>query len=312
MSGLRICGTGHYAPDRIVTNRDLAARVDTSDEWITTRTGIRERRHCDEQQNIDLAAEAARRAMADAGINPLDIGAVVVATFTPDMICPPMACHLQKLLGLRTELIAFDVNAACTGFLFALDAAYGLLCGGRGKYALVVGSEYISRIIDWENRSTCVLFGDGAGAVVVALDETRPYVCVTGVETDTDILRVGGQAAERVCVEMNGNAVFRFAVSAVPRCIGDVLQKAGLTLRDIDWFVMHQANRRIIDHVAKSVGIPPEKLYCNIDRYGNTSAASIPIALDELRAAGPIRPGQRVLLVGFGGGLTWGGSILSF
>ena len=312
MRGLRICGTGHAVPPRIVTNADFEALIDTSDEWIVSRTGIRERRHCDKETNLDLAAEAARLAMEDAGVKPLEIGIVVVATFTPDSICPPMASLLQRALGLRTDIIAFDLNAACTGFLFALDAAYGLLCAGRGLKALVLGSEVISRINDMQDRSTCVLFGDGAGAAVLELSEAHPYFSVTGTRGQEDILYVRGPDKAPVRVEMDGRAVFRFAVSAIPGCITDVLEKASLTLSEVDWFVMHQANRRIIDHVAKGMGIPQAKLYCNIDRYGNTSAASIPLALDELHRAGLIRPGARVLCVGFGGGLTWGGTLLQW
>lgn len=311
MTGLKILGTGSCVPEKIVTNDDFAKIVDTSDEWISSRSGIKSRRHCVSETNTDLALGASKKAIEDAGIDKTEICCVIVATFTPDHSCPVTACLLQSELGLSTDMTVFDLNAGCTGFLIGLEAAYGMLVSGRGKYALVVGSEYISRALNYDDRSTCVLFGDGAGAAVVGLSGEGAFYRVSGAEGNGELIHVGGPAEERVFVEMDGKAVYRFATGVIPRCIDELLAKSGKALDDIDWFVFHQANKRIIDHVGRKLGIPGEKLFCNIERYGNTSAASIPIALDELSRGGRLKAGQDVLSVAFGGGLTWSGVLLT-
>lgn len=312
MTGLKVLATGSYAPDKIMRNEDFAAVMDTSDEWISTRTGIKERRYCDGETNLDLAIAASRQAVERSGIDPADIGAVIVATFTPDHGCPVTACLLQQELGLPTDIIGFDMNAGCTGFLFALDMAYSYLLRRKKPYALLVGSEYMTRATNFDDRSTCILFGDGAGALVLGLGEGGEFYSVTGVEGNMDYLHVHGPSEEKVYIEMDGRAVFRFATGVIPRCIGSLLDQSGLTLDDIDWFVCHQANQRIIDYVRKKLNVPEEKFFSNISRYGNTSAASIPLALDELNTEGLIAPGQRVMCLGFGGGLTWGGALFKW
>lgn len=314
MIGLEILGTGRSLPSRRVTNEEMSRTVDTSDEWIATRTGIRQRYFCTpEETNAQLAAQAARLAMERAGVTGSQIGLCVAATFTPDYSTPSLACTIQQQLELPGVAPCFDVNAACTGFLVALETARGLLLGGAlpAPYALVVGSEKLSRVIDFTDRSTCVLFGDGAGAAVVRLAPDRRYAAVLGSKGDPSILYARADR-EDPFLHMEGREVFRFAVEAIPFCMAQVLDRAGMELQDIHHVVCHQANSRIIDHVVKKLGEDPAKFYRNMDRYGNTSSASIPIALDELLEQGQILPGQRVLCVGFGAGLTWGGILLQF
>ena len=313
MNAIKLLGTGRHVPSRCLTNDDLSRLVDTSDQWIRERTGIVTRYLCGEGEgNTASALAAAKTAMDRAGVGPEDIGVCVAATFTPDHATPSLACELHQRLGLAETTPAFDVNAACTGFLPALENARCLLAAGhlRAPCALVVGSEVLSRITDFTDRSTCVLFGDGAAAAVIRLTDNAPYACVLGARGDAQILRSGGAGAADRFIHMDGQAVFRFAVDAVPRCIGAVLAQAGMTLEEVDHVICHQANSRIIDYVVRKLKAPPEKFYKNMDRYGNTSAASIPIALDELLEKGLAREGQIALCVGFGGGLTWGGALL--
>lgn len=312
MIGLEILGTGRCLPARCVSNEEMSRRVDTSDEWISSRTGIRQRYFCEnEESNASLAAEAARKALQKAGIGPEDVGLCVAATFTPDHATPSLACEVQAALGLAQSVPCFDVNAACTGFLVALETARCFLLGGNTPtpYALVIGAEVLSRVLDFEDRTTCVLFGDGAGAAVVRLDPQRPYAADFGARGDVSVLYAGG---EDPFLHMDGQGVFRFAVDIIPRCIQAVLDKAGLSLSEVQHVVCHQANSRIIDFVVKRLGEDPAKFYQNMQRYGNTSAASIPLALDEMLEQGLILPGQNVLCVGFGAGLTWGGTLLRF
>jgi len=312
MIGLEVLGTGRCLPGRCVTNEEISRRVDTSDEWVSSRTGIRQRYFCEEgETNASLAAGAARKALEKAGIGPGDVGLCIAATFTPDHAMPSLACEVQAALGLPETAPCFDVNAACTGFLVALETARCFLLGGNAAspYALVIGSEVLSRVLDFEDRTTCVLFGDGAGAAVVRLNADRPYAADFGARGDVCVLYAGG---EDPFLHMDGQGVFRFAVDIIPRCIHAVLGKAGLTLADVQHVVCHQANSRIIDFAVKRLGEDPEKFYQNMQRYGNTSAASIPIALDEMLEQGRIRAGQNVLCVGFGAGLTWGGALLRF
>ena len=313
MNAIKLLGTGRHVPSRCLTNDDLSRLVDTSDQWIRERTGIVTRYLCGEGEgNTASALAAAKTAMDRAGVGPEDIGVCVAATFTPDHATPSLACELHQRLGLAETTPAFDVNAACTGFLHALETARCLLAAGhlRAPCALVVGSEVLSRITDFTDRSTCVLFGDGAAAAVIRLTDNAPYACVLGARGDAQILRSGGAGAADRFIHMDGQAVFRFAVDAVPRCIGAVLAQAGMTLEEVDHVICHQANSRIIDYVVRKLKAPPEKFYKNMDRYGNTSAASIPIALDELLEKGLAREGQIALCVGFGAGLTWGGALL--
>ncbi len=314
-----VLGVGAAVPDRVLTNADLEKMVDTSDEWITTRTGIKERRIADpETATSDLATEAARRALADAGLEPGEIDLIIVATVTPDMAFPATACLVGARLGIE-GVPAFDLSAACSGFIYGLDmAAHGIEAGAY-RHVLVIGAETLSRITDWSDRSTCVLFGDGAGAVV--LGPVRPdrgilatYLGADGSGGDKLCVPAGGSrqpiTAEAILgrqhyIKMAGNEVFKFAVRIVGEAALKALEKAGLTPGDVDLFIPHQANIRIIDAAARRLELPPEKVFVNLDRYGNTSAASIPIALDEAARSGRLHPGDLVLLVGFGGGLTW-------
>ena len=314
MNGIKIRGTGRCVPEKIVTNEDLAKIVDTSDEWITTRTGIRRRHHCTTETHTTLCVGAARAALEKAGITPDQIGACIVATVTADTLVPSAACVLQRELGLPCDIPCFDLNAACTGFLFGLHTMECLLNASPRKFGLVVGGEALSRIINWEDRGTCILFGDGAGAAVVECREDWPSIgAVLGTRGDSELLRVAGvENGEHCYIQMDGTKVFKFAVETVPRCMDEVLEKAGKTVEDVDFFVFHQANARIIDLAVRKYHIPPEKYYKNIGEYGNTSAASIPLVLSELQEQGKVGPGSRVLAVGFGGGLTWGGALIEF
>lgn len=308
MSGIKIRGTGRSLPERILTNDELAQTVDTSDDWITSRTGIRERRLCTTESHSGLCAAAAQNALERAGILPEQVGVCIVATMTPDTLIPSAACTLQKALGLSCDTVCFDLNAACTGFLYALHTAECLLAASPKKFGLVVGADLFSRVLDWSDRSTCILFGDGAGAAVVEWRaDWHSAGAVLGCAGNNELLRC---PLKNGYLTMEGQRVFKFALEAVPWCIDQVLERQGLTAGDVDFFVFHQANARIIDLAAKKYQIPPEKCCKNIERFGNTSAASIPVVLSELEEAGRLSRGNKVLLVGFGGGLTWGGALV--
>ena len=312
MNGIKLRGLGRCVPAQSVTNDDLAKTVDTSDAWITARTGIRSRRRCTEETHTELCVTAARRALAQAGITPADIGACIVATVSADTIVPSAACMLQRELGMPEDTPCFDLNAACTGFIYALHTMECLLNASPRKFGLVVGAEALSRVVDWTDRGTCILFGDGAAAAVVECREGWPVIgAVLGSRGDDRLLRLPGLGrGEPNVLSMEGTQVFKFAVETVPACMDAVLAKAGLTAEDIDFFVFHQANARIIDLAVRKYRIPPEKYYKNIDHYGNTAAASVPLVLSELYEQGRIGPGSRLLTVAFGGGLTWGGAVL--
>ena len=314
MNGIKIRGTGRCVPENVVTNQDLAKIVETSDEWITTRTGIQHRHHSTTESHADLCLAAAKSALEKAGVAPAEIGAVIVATVTPGTACPSAACLLQRDLGLPQDIPCFDLNAACTGFLFALHTMECLLNASPRKFGLVVGAEQLSRVINWEDRGTCILFGDGAGAAVVECREGWPSIsAVLGAKGDDELLRLPGlETGERCFIAMDGKKVFKFAVETVPACIDAVLEKAGKTVDDVDFFVFHQANARIIDLAVRKYHIPAEKYYKNISEYGNTAAASVPLVLSELQDQGRIGPGSRMLVVAFGGGLTWGGALIEF
>jgi len=316
-----ILGCGGYLPERVLTNEDLAKMIDTSDRWITERTGIKERRIAAEGElTSSMGAAAARAAIADAGLVPDDIDLIILATSTPDQTFPATAVTIQAELGI-THGAAFDMQAVCSGFVFALATADSHLKAGLFKRALVVGAEAFSRILDWENRSTCVLFGDGAGAVVVEAQK------LNGAMTDRGILatslRSDGRYRDKLYVDggpsstgtvghvrMDGPEVFRHAVTKISEVIDATLTQAGYNASDIDWFVPHQANKRILDGAAKKLGLDPARIIITVDKHANTSAASIPLALSTARADGRIKTGDLVLLEAMGGGFTWGAVLL--
>lgn len=315
MNGIRIKGMGMCVPSHIVTNEDMAQIVDTSDEWITSRTGIKNRHHITGEETLhDITVKAAKDALEKAGVLPEEIGACIVATMTSDTVMPSAACCLQKELGLPNDTLCFDLSAACTGFLFALHTMECLLNASPRKYGLVIGAEHLSRVTDWSDRTTCILFGDGAAGAVVECREGWTSICAElGCHGDTNLLKLPGIGTQQPeYLAMDGQQVFKFAVQTVPYCIDQVLKRTGHTIDEIDYFVFHQANARIIDLAAKKYNIPPEKCFKNIQEYGNTSAASIPIVLAELYNAGKLKSKSRALLVGFGGGLTWGGALVEF
>ena len=309
----RIVGSGSYLPSRVMTNAEFAARLDTSDAWIRERTGIRERHIADASQtSSDLALEASRAALAAAQIQPADLDLIIVATSTPDFVFPSTACLLQAKLGAKS-CPAFDVQAVCSGFVYALATADSFIRGGTVRRALVVGSEVFSRILDWNDRATCVLFGDGAGAVVLAAD-SAPGIHASVLRADgryAGVLSVpgnvcGGRIVGSPYLQMQGNQVFKMAVKVLDEVARETLGAAGMKVGDVDWLIPHQANVRILEATAKKIGIPLERLVVTVDHHGNTSAASVPLALDEQVRAGRIRAGHRVLMQGVGGGFTWG------
>ncbi|MFN3286832.1 MAG: beta-ketoacyl-ACP synthase III [Sphingomonadaceae bacterium] len=308
----RIIGTGSYLPARIVTNAELAARLDTSDAWIVERTGIRERRIAAEGElTSDLGTQAARHALEAAGLAPNDIDLIVLATATPDETFPATATAIQAKLGM-TRGAAFDVAAVCSGFIFALSVAESLLRTGAGRTALVIGAETFSRILDWQDRGTAVLFGDGAGAVVLRMEEGEAGILATRLRTDGRHSRLlyvdGGPSSTRTTghLRMAGREVFRHAVVNLAEILSETMAAAGLPLSAIDWLVPHQANARIIDATARKLGLPMDRVILTVDRHANTSAASVPLALDEAARAGRLRPGELVALEAMGGGFAWG------
>jgi 3-oxoacyl-[acyl-carrier-protein] synthase-3 len=315
----RILGTGSYLPANVVTNAMLAERVDTSDEWIVSRTGIHARHiAADDEKTSDLALHAARAALDDAGIAVDDIDLIIVATTTPDMVFPSTACLLQEKLGVH-GCPAFDVQAVCAGFMYALVTADSYIKTGLAKKALVVGAEIISRILDWDDRRTCVLFGDGAGAVVLGADDTPgiEHACLAADGRYNKILNTpaqisGGKIQGLPFLNMDGPAVFKFAVKALSEIATTTLAAAGVAQDQVDWLVPHQANLRIIESTAKHLGLPMSRVVVTLPTHGNTSAASIPLALDHAVRDGRIRRGQRVLLEGIGGGFAWGAVLLTF
>ena len=313
----RIAGTGRYLPARVVTNDEIAQRVATSDEWIRTRTGIAQRHIAAEgEQTSDLALAAAREALAAASIAPADVDLIIVATTTPDMIFPSTACLLQAKLGARGGP-AFDVQAVCSGFVYALAVADKMVASGAVRNALVVGAEIYSRILDWSDRGTCVLFGDGAGAVVL-VPSPDPGILSTHLHADghySGILCVPGQVrngsvAGTPFVHMDGQGVFKFAVRVLAEVANEALSANRMTATDIDWLIPHQANLRIMDATAKKLGLPAERVVSTVDAHANTSAASIPLALDVAVRDGRIRSGQHLMLLAVGGGFTWGSVLL--
>ncbi|MEE2809117.1 MAG: beta-ketoacyl-ACP synthase III [Verrucomicrobiota bacterium] len=324
-----ISGTGSYVPKKILTNNDLEAIVDTSDEWISSRTGIKERRIAsDTQSTSDLATEAARAAMLDANVSGEEIDLIIVATISPDAFFPATACYVQQNIE-ATNALCFDVSAACSGFLYAMQIAENLILSGQRNTALIIGAEKLSSMVDWEDRNTCVLFGDGAGSVILTSDENSDKgrkLLSSSLGSDgrqTDILHVpGGGSACPITPEnadqklntirMQGREVYKYAVNAMRRAAEDALQKYGLGPEDVDMVIPHQANLRIIEAITDRMGIPKEKTFINLTKYGNTSAAAVAIALDEANKTKSINEGDTVLLVAFGAGLTWASYLLKW
>jgi 3-oxoacyl-[acyl-carrier-protein] synthase III len=313
----RITGTGSYLPAKVLSNRDLEELVDTSDEWIYSRTGIRQRHIAADTENAsDLALNASRKAIEAAGITADQIDLVIVATTTADMVFPSTACLLQAKLGIK-NCPAFDLQAVCSGFVYALATADQLVKSGQYRHALVVGAEVYSRILDWKDRATCVLFGDGAGAVVLS-SSGFPGILASRLHADgryAHILSVPGTVSRgdvcgRPLLQMEGNAVFKFAVKVLGEVAEETLAAAGLQKSELDWLIPHQANIRIIQATAKKLHLSMERVIATVDRHANTSAASVPLALDEAVRDGRIQPGQTVMLEGVGGGFTWGAVLL--
>ena len=320
-----LTGLGLYAPERVLTNADLETMVETSDEWIVTRTGIRERRiAAPEQAASDLALPAARQALEQAGVDAEELDLVIVATATPDMLFPATAAIVADALGAK-RAAAYDLLAGCTGFVYALSQAHGQVATGLSKKALIIGSEVLSKITNWQDRSTCILFGDGAGAAVIQPVEAGG---IAGLELGADgsggpdLCVPGGGSREPLSshvleedlqfIRMNGAEVFRFATRVMVSSAEELLRVCGATIDDVDLYVPHQANKRIVDHAVKNLGLDPEKVLMNIDRYGNTSSASIPICLAEAQADGRLEEGTRVLMSAVGAGLTWGSVYLTW
>jgi 3-oxoacyl-[acyl-carrier-protein] synthase-3 len=321
-----ILGTGHYVPTAVLTNADLEKRVDTSDEWIRSRTGIRERRIAAADEHVsDMATLAGAKALKAAGIAATDVDAIVVATLTPDYPWPASACIVQQKLG-APQAFAFDISAACSGFVYGLCVAQGMIAGGTAKHVLVIGAEKLSSVVDWQDRNTCVLFGDGASAAVVGPATGQGKILAMGLGANGSAVKMlyqpgGGTVcpASKESVEarkhflaMEGKEVFKFAVKVMGEAAEHVIKKAGLTPADISLFIPHQANLRIMEATAKRLDFPMEKVFVNIDKYGNTSAASVGIALDEAQASGRLKRGDKAVLVAFGAGLTWASVVLEW
>lgn len=320
---LKIIGTGSYLPDKIATNDDMAALVETSDEWIRTRTGI-EQRHlvsASEENTTFMAFQAALRALENSGLTAEDIDVILVATVSGDYVTPSTACMIQQKLH-ASNAVAFDINAACAGFLFGLNTIDAYFRCGIYKTALIIGVETLSKIVDWSDRSTCVLFGDGAGAVVARADASGMLACLQGSDgSRADVLTCKARnnnnpyistSKDLDYVFMDGQEVFKFAVRKVPECLELLLQETDLTAEDIDYYLLHQANHRILTSIAKKLNLPMDKFPSNVDRCGNTSAASIPILLDEMNRQGILKADDLLFLSGFGGGLTWGAALLKW
>ena len=317
----RIIGTGSAVPEQIVTNEDLSKIVETSDEWISSRSGIKERRVAKEENTTSLAILAGKRALENAGVTAEEIEVIIVATCTPDYFFPNTACQVQEAIGAK-HAVAFDLSAACSGFLFALSTAQAYIKGGIYQKALIIGAETMSKMIDWSDRSTCVLFGDGAGAAVVSAEETGVLELVQksngagkGVlsckaRETRNLLNHESETKEYLYME--GQPVFKFAVKTVPECVEEVLKKAEVRKEEIRYYILHQANSRIIQSVAKRLKEPEEKFPMNLSLYGNTSPASIPILLDEMNRNGMLNRGDKLVLSGFGAGLTWGAVLLEW
>lgn len=319
MNGLKFHGFGHYAPKNRVDNNKISEGLDTNDEWITSRTGISNRHFVDKNEmNYELAKNACEIAIKNSGIDKDDISYLIVCSFSAEFPVPSLACMVQESLGIKETCTCFDINSACAGFLYGLQVMRGLLlqdemdseAENNKKYGVVIGSEVISKYLDMTDRGSCILFGDGAGAAVVSIEKDAMYSFTSGSKGNYEVLHVGGPEVAEKYVSMNGSEVFKFAVSTVPKCIDNVLEKSGLTMDDIDLVVCHQANKRIIDAVRVKYKAPEEKFPMNISEYGNTSAASVPILLSELSEKGILKKGMKIILTGFGAGLTWAANLV--
>lgn len=319
-----ICGTGSCVPERVMDNHEIAEFVDTSDQWIRERTGVARRHIAEKETTVSMAAEAGRQSIEEAGVAPEEIDLILLATASPDQIFPCTACSVQERLG-AVNASGFDLNAACSGFLFAYNTAQAYISSGIFQTVLVIGTESLSRLVDWKDRNTCILFGDGAGAVLLKAKSGTFYLPAahsdgSGGEALTcngtaDIHPFDRNAESESCpsyIHMNGKEVFQFAIRKVPQVIEEVLQKNNLAKEETDWFILHQANSRIVDAVARRLKVDIKKFPMNIQEYGNTSSASIPILLDELNRKGVLLKGQKIVLAGFGAGLSWGASILEW
>lgn len=317
----KIIGTGSYLPKAVVTNEDLAKIMDTSDEWIRTRTGICERHLATDETTTGMCAEAAKSALENAGVSPEEIDLIIVGTVSGDNITPSAACEVQAAIGAR-RAAAFDINAACAGFIFALNTAHAYFQAGIYKTALIIGAETLSKIVDWSDRSTCVLFGDGAGAAVVRAEENGLYAFEQGCDGSKSYVLSGkGRANNNPLVSnpvvldyvhMDGQEVYKFAVSTVPASIQRVLQEAGISSEEVTYFALHQANIRILQSVAKRLKVSVDKFPISLDHCGNLSAASVPVLLDEMNRKGMLKAGDRIVMSGFGAGLTWGTILLEW
>ncbi|HBO83468.1 MAG: 3-oxoacyl-ACP synthase [Deltaproteobacteria bacterium GWC2_42_11] len=324
----RVIGTGAYVPPRILSNHDLEKMVKTSDEWIATRTGIKERHIADEESATDIAVKAAKKAVESASLSADEIDLIIVATVTSDMVFPSTACFVQSRLGIKKNIPAFDISAACSGFLYGLDIADKYIKNGAAKKVLVAGVDVFSRIIDWNDRNTCVLFGDGAGAVVLSAERGNRGLLSSHLHSNGDHWRllytpsniysspfkthsrVHSHKHDEPYLKMEGNKVFKLAVQAMGETCQEALEHNDLKPADVTFLIPHQANIRIINATAEKTGISAEKVYINVDRYGNTSAGSIPIALDELAHSGRLKSGDILLMAAFGGGLTWASAVV--
>lgn len=326
-SPVTIAGTGSYLPEKILTNAELEKMVDTTDEWITSRTGIKQRHIAAEDEfTSHMATKASLKALEQANIKPEDLDLIIVATITPDTLTPATACYVQVQLGAASA-VAFDISAACSGFLYAMKIAKRLISDGAYKNALIVGAEKLSSFVDWTDRNTCVLFGDGAGAAVLRKSEDgEGHILATETGTDgrhTDLLKIegGGSACpttkqnagdQLATLSMQGREIFKLAVNAMKNAAESVIERAGLTADDITLVIPHQANLRIIDAIAKRLAVPNEKVFVNLDKYGNTSAAAVAIALDEAHREGKFKRGDNIILVVFGAGLTWAATAIEW
>jgi 3-oxoacyl-[acyl-carrier-protein] synthase-3 len=323
MNEIQIIGTGSYAPSNIMTNQQLSEIVDTSDEWIIAMTGIKQRHISLGENTSDLATKAALEALKNAKVNPEDIDLIILASTSPDQFVPATACIVQGNIG-AVNAMAFDISAACTGFIFALNIGMQFLKTGKCKRALIIGAEVLSKIVDWTDRNTCILFGDGAGAAVIEVGNKRGIISINSASEGqkfelltcptVDVVNTFAKGAEsfKAKIDMDGKEIFRFAVSIIESSIDKILKENDYTLDDIKYVICHQANSRIIDFVAKRLKADKEKFYVNLDMYGNTSAASIAIALDEANKKNLLKAGDKIILVGFGGGLTYGASLIEW
>ena len=317
----RICGTGSYVPEDFYDNHALADMVDTSDEWIRERTGIVRRHIALKDTTADMAIKAAEKALENSGVNAEEIDLILAASMTPNRIIPGMSCEVQKAIG-AVNAAGIDLNAACSGFVFAYNTAQAYIAAGMCRNVLILGSETLSNVVNWEDRGSCILFGDGAGAAVICAEEGDIFPAVMhsdGAQGEVLVCESRHQrgweekeAAKETLMFMDGKGVFKFAVKKVPEMVAELLKKTGCTTQDIDWFVLHQANQRIIEAAAKRIGVEIEKFPINLTEYGNTSSASIAILLDEMNRDGRLKKGQKIVIAGFGAGLSWGAALIEW